>query len=198
MIISINQRKCRLPKKTIIKQAKSIRPVSCQATEACTADLWHIPVILLSQVQWVPEHCGMQGQLVQTRPYLLVSLVIKEPICFFFSSNFVETTGCMKWVFQDEANWLLMKFVLKGISPPPSVQFQNADYPFDLLHINYQCDIWPLWARSGILQNVKPVDRSVDFSILFQSNNHLVEYLFLYVKISWLVCKFLVLPPITS
>lgn len=49
----------------------------------------------------------------------------------------------MKWVFQVGANWLLMKFVLEGIiSHAPSVQFQNADYPFGLLHINYQCDSW--------------------------------------------------------
>ncbi len=72
-----------IAKKTTIKQAKSIRPVGCQATEACTADPWHIPVLLLSQVQRGPEHCGMQGQLVQTRPYLLVASVIKDPIIFF-------------------------------------------------------------------------------------------------------------------
>lgn len=90
----------------------------------------------------------MRGQLVQTRPYLLVTSDVKVPICSF--SNFIETTGCMKWVFQDVANWLLMKFVLKGIiSPPPSVQFQNTDYPFGLLHINYQCDSWGAVSEIG-------------------------------------------------
>lgn len=53
--------------------------------------------------------------------------------------------------FQDEANWLLMKFVLKGIISPPSVQIQNADYPFGLLHINYQCNSW------GIVSQIRDI-----------------------------------------
>lgn len=47
-----------------------------------------------------------------------------------------------------------MKFVLKGIiSPPPSVQFLNADYPFGLLHINYQCkcDSW------GVVSEIRDI-----------------------------------------
>ncbi len=57
-----------IAKKNNNKQAKSIRPVSCQATESLHGRSVAYSVILLSQVQWGPEHCGMQGHLVQQGP----------------------------------------------------------------------------------------------------------------------------------
>lgn len=62
-----------------------------------------------------PKHCGMQGQCEFNKAIFAGHIICSEPICF---SHFVEATGCMKWLFQDEANWLLMKSVLKGVISP--------------------------------------------------------------------------------
>lgn len=94
-----------------------------------------------------PEHCGMQGQCEFNKAVFAGHFSCSEAMCF--CSHFVEATGFMKWVFQDEANWLLMKSVLQGIiSALTTVQFQNADYPFGLLHINYQCNSWGVVSES--------------------------------------------------
>jgi len=47
-----------------------------------------------------------------------------------------------------------MKFMLKGIiSPPPSVKFQNADYAFGLLHINYQSE-YDSWGIVSVFRDI--------------------------------------------